>query len=642
MSGLCGWFFPRRGVADAEQVLAGMGSGLPSGQGAIVRSAAAPDRGLLVSGADDLCHFHDDGQILAALSGHPEWKSAELGALAASEGHAKALALAYRKHGRDAFSQVHGPCAWALLDAASGRAAVAIDRIGVTQMCFADRSGGFVFGTTTDSVRAHPAASTATISAQAVFDYLYFTRSPAPGTIYKEQRKLAPAQGLWHENGATETEFYWHMPFVDGGEANIDALSRELRDTLRQAVQRAVAGAGTTSVGAFLSGGLDSTTIVGLLRDILPASAAFTIGFDAESYNETQYAAEAARHYGTKLHEYYVVPNDIIELAPRIARAYDEPFGNSSAVPTYFCAHLARAHGVSLMLAGDGGNELFAGNKRYAQQKVFAAYGLLPPWLRDKILEPLLFSLPGGSVPLVRRAQSYVRRANTPMPERIETYNYYRTVPLAYCFRPDAAAEIDPGHPDELMRSVYERAATASILNRMLHVDLQMTLADDDLRKVGRMCELAGVDVRFPFLDEAVAELSARVPPGIKLKGLSLRHFYRKAMGGFLPRISLTKPKHGFGTPFGFWLRRDKRLQELAFGSLMSLKNIKFFEDAFLDGVVRTFLDGHESYHGELIWVLMMLDLWLREHGRALPAPGQGRPESVPDGGALTPLRHSP
>jgi asparagine synthase (glutamine-hydrolysing) len=414
------------------------------------------------------------------------------------------------------------------------------------------------------------------------------------------------------------------MPYRDSRDGDIDALSTEVRGLVDRAVGDAVEGWPVERVGAFLSGGVDSSTLVGVLsRRVGSRVHAFSIGFDAEGYDEMAYAKDAARHFGAIHHEYYIKPQDVVDLVPKLAATYDEPFANASAVPAYYCARLARDHGIDLMLAGDGGDELFAGNARYARQSLFEIYGRVPAWLRRRAIEPLVFAIPfGGSVAPLRRARSYVEQARTPMPERIEVNNMYSGIAPSEIFEPGIASEIDPGGPLATLHDVYRRTSSPALLHRMLHVDLQLTLGDDDLRKVSRTCAMAGVAVRFPLLDDRVVEFSARVPPNLSLKGQQLRYFFKYAYKDFLPASTLTKSKHGFGLPTAHWLKTHAPLEALAREALTALKRRGLFRPGFIDRIVAAHREAdvrrYKDYFGDQIWSLMILELWLAAHQAGL------------------------
>ena len=550
----------------------------------------------------------------AVLAGEPRWKSGELATCAREQGAARALLLAYRKHGRQLFAQLAGPFSFALLDQARDRLLLAVDRVGVHALYYARTGHGqeVVFGSSLNSLCRHPRVA-ATLAPQAIFDYLFFHMVPSPGTIYDNIRKLLPAQYVEISPRGIEQGIYWNPEFTDQRQASFGSLAGQLRAQLEESIARQPLGQGC---GAFLSGGVDSSTVVGLMNQRQEAPVeAFSIGFDARGYDEIGFARSTARHYGARLHEYYVTPDDIIDLVPRIARAYDEPFGNSSVIPTYYCAHLAREHGIHTMLAGDGGDELFAGNARYAKQKVFEAYAVLPGALRRNILEPLAehFPLRDRIMPL-RKLHSYIEQANIPLPRRLESYNFMERIDLQQVLDDEFLAAIDPQHPHALMAETYARARATSCVDKMLYHDWKFTLADNDLRKVNRMCALAGVTVAYPLLDEDLVEFSTRVPASLKLSGLRLRYFFKQAMKDFLPPHTMRKSKHGFGLPFGVWLKSSPSLQTFTYDALLAMKRRHIFKDRFIDDLISSHKSGHAAFYGDMIWVTMILEHWLASH----------------------------
>ena len=207
--------------------------------------------------------------------------------------------------------------------------------------------------------------------------------------------------------------------------------------------------------------------------------------------------------------------------------------------------------------------------------------------------------------------QSYIRQAKVPLPDRLESYNFLHINPLTQIFEADFLLEIDKDMPLSLMRDPYERTAGLSPVNRMMHLDLKQTLADNDLRKVNRMCELAGVEVRYPMLDEELMAFSAQLPADWKVKGTHLRYFFKKALRDFLPVEILTKSKQGFGLPFGLWMTHHKPLQELAYDSLEAFRLRGYIQPSYVSRLIDQHRSGHASYYGVMIWVIMMLEQWL-------------------------------
>jgi asparagine synthase (glutamine-hydrolysing) len=249
---------------------------------------------------------------------------------------------------------------------------------------------------------------------------------------------------------------------------------------------------------------------------------------------------------------------------------------------------------------------------------VFERYERVPSGLRQVLLEPVLFGLAGrAQLPLLNKARSYVRQALVPMPARLETYNLLQRYGAAAVLEPEFLAQVDPGGPQAQLNECYWRTRGLSQINRMQALDLQYTLADNDLRKVISACALAGVEAGFPFLSDELMAFSARLAPRHKLRGTQLRHFFKQALGDFLPRAILRKKKHGFGLPFGHWVQTHPRLRAMACDSLNDLQTRGIVRPAFIHDLLHNQLQQHPAYHGTMVWVLMMLEHWFRQHGAA-------------------------
>ncbi|HET8700348.1 MAG TPA: asparagine synthase-related protein [Nitrococcus sp.] len=549
-------------------------------------------------------------QSIAAVIGEPRWEEPYLQTVAAEHGFAASLLSAYQHYELRFLQRLRGAFALAILDPMRAQAVLAIDRFGQFPLVYQDDGERLVFGSDAQSVRRHPRTSDQ-INPQALFDYVYFHMIPAPSCIYKGYAKLSAAHFACWREGRLEVAPYWLPEFT---EQKSRATAAELLEVIQTAVERRIDGG---HIGAFLSGGLDSSTIAGVLARLRQnPSPTFSIGFKSDGYDEMEYARTTARHFGNPAHEYYVTPEDIADAIPQIAATYDEPFGNSSVVPAYLCAKMAAAVGVNRLLAGDGGDELFAGNARYAKQLLFERYERVPSALRGWLIEPLARHLSDRPL-LLAKARSYIQQAQVPLPERLQSYNFLHRIPPEQIFEPDFLSGIDREAPLRLQRQIYGRPEGVSALKRMLYLDWQQTLADNDLRKVRHACELAGVDVAFPMLDEDVVAHAAAVPSGQLLTAKELRLYYKQAMQGFLPDATLRKEKHGFGLPFGPWMREHRQLQELAEDSLSTLAQRGYFRSEFLTEAGRLHQERHAAYYGELIWILMMLECWLREHADA-------------------------
>jgi asparagine synthase (glutamine-hydrolysing) len=608
VSGLCGW----SGHAGAEGLLSEMARPLAEHDGSRTATWVDRDRGLAVARRDDADSLIAQGGMAAAVVGRPYWEDPELAEVSRGAGSAAALLEGYRRRGVDIVKETRGAFALAVVDPDRDRVLLATDRVGIRPLLYHRTGACLVFGSASTALDVHPRAE-AEIDPQGIFNYVFFSYVPAPGAIRRGRCRLLPGEYVLLEKGKLHKELYAWSEYRDHDRTPVRELEEEIRRLVRESVRREAEGA---RVGAFLSGGVDSSAVSGFLSELSDGPArTYSIGFDAEGYDEMRYARVAAKRFATDHHEYYVTPADVVAAVPRIARIYAEPFGNESAVPTYYCARLAREDGVDRLLAGDGGDELFGGNKRYARQKIFELYKVVPRPLRRWLLEPVLFRFPlGDLVWPVRKGRAYVRKANTPLPERIHAYNEVYVRGAAAVFEPEFLAQVDPGQPMGLLREVYHGAHARTSLNRTLALDAKFTLSDVDLPKVSRMCELAGVSVTYPLLDTPILDFAARLDVGLKVKRFKLRYFFKRAMRGFLPEETLAKQKHGFGLPFGTWLRTDRALQALSEESLANLKARRIIRPAYIDDLLRGHRDVHAVSFGESIWHLMMLEQWYQAH----------------------------
>jgi asparagine synthase (glutamine-hydrolysing) len=550
-----------------------------------------------------------DGAAVA-LIGTPAWTDEQ----AAAPGNPASRVLArYREHGLQFVDRMRGRFALALVDTQARTALLALDPMGMERLTYSASAEGLVFSDSASAVRRFPGVD-GDLRSQSVYDYLLLHIVPAPDTIYRGVSKLRPGIAATYRNGQLTTRRYWQPAFVEHSTQSFGDLKLELHSSLERAVR---AENPDDSTGAFLSGGLDSSSVAGVLSKVRPGNArTFSMGFGVDAYDELEYARIASRHFGVRSCEYHVTPEDIVDAFPRIAAAYDEPFGNSSAVPTYVCARTAAQNGITHLLAGDGGDELFGGNERYVRQGVFEKYFAIPGLLRAGILEPLTRCIsPESGITPLRKLRSYVDQARIRLPERLETWNLMYREGAVNILDEDFRATIDARAPFRRMQEVFDEIPGASMLNRMLFYDWHYTLSDNDLRKVGAMCELAGVRVSYPMLHRDVVDLSLRVPSALKIEGVELRSFYKKAMADFLPAQIIRKEKHGFGLPFGVWLKTHRGLAELIFAHLDSLRRRRIVRAAFIDDIVSRHRTGDASFYGYPIWDMAMLDAWMTAHG---------------------------
>ena len=501
--------------------------------------------------------------------------------------------------------------AGAIVDLRRAEVFAAVDRMGL-QTLYWSRDGDRL-RIASRAVDALPApAGRPELDPTALYCYVYFHHVPSPLSVFRGVAKLPRAHVLHSKGGDIEVGRYRLEAFRQHADADLDHLSRELLEALRVAVSRSMNGEAT--VGAFLSGGLDSSTVAGLMAEQLrpELGRSFSIGFDAAGYDELEYARIAVRHFGLEGHEHYLTPEDVLASARPLLRSTDEPFGNSSIAATYQCALLARDAGIARMLAGDGGDELFAGNARYTKQLLFERYLKLPAPLRRGLLEPLIGPL-GRALPssVFGKAARYIEQANVALPDRLQSYNYLHRHAPSEVFVDAFLESVDAALPLQLWRQEYATPDHGDAVDRMLFLDWAFTLHDNDLVKVNTACRAAGMAVAYPMLDHALVDLCCRLPGSLKMRGEELRWFYKYATRGLLPPEIIGKSKHGFGLPFGVWTRTHPGLRRLSEDALESLAGRGIFRGEFLRETLRLHREGHAAYYGELVWVLMALELWL-------------------------------
>ena len=542
--------------------------------------------------------------------GRPRFTDAALAAVAAREGPLAAWRQAWSRHGAQAAAGVAGDFAVALCDE-RGRVFMAVDRFATRSLCYRIAGGRLRFADRADAL----ADAHSELDPQSIFDYLFFHVIPSPRTVFQGVCRLPPGHSAVFEGSTLSVQPYWTPSFDERPGQPLANQVGEFRQLVEAAVRTQIGAIDPQRVGCFLSGGTDSSTVAGMFGRVTGSPArSYSIGFDAAGYDEMEFARIASRHFGTDHHEYYVTPDDLVRDIPTVAAAYDQPFGNSSALPAYCCAKVAKADGVELMLAGDGGDELFGGNTRYALQRMFGWYDRVPAALRTHLMEPILRQPVTSKVRLLRRASGYVTQAKVPLPDRLQMFNLLLRLGVDTVLAPQFLRRIDLAGPAQEQREVWNSVRQGSPINRLLAFDWRYTLAENDLPKVCRTTALAGVDVGFPFLDDALLEFSLHLPSEYKLKRLQLRWFFKEALRGFLPAEIITKKKHGFGLPFGHWATKHAALNRLAVDSLASLAGRGIVRQDFVGSLISERLVEAPGYYGEMVWILMMLEQWLQAH----------------------------
>ena len=514
--------------------------------------------------------------------------------------------------------RICGEAVFAIWDGRTGELHLTTDRFRFHSLYYSDRDDQFVFASRIGALLASPIPIPATLRPEAIVDAVGTSIIPTPHTAYREISKVPPAHRLVHRAGGTLLAPYWLIDFRNPRRSGEAELAKELRTTFLGAMARRVQVDGAPDrIGSFLSGGVDSSTVTGVLQQVAGSRMkSFSIGFGEARYNEISYARLAADALRADYHEYFVVPRDVSEALPTILASFDEPYANASAIPTYFCARLARQHGVDVLYAGDGGDELFAGNSRYETQQVFEHYRRVPRWLGRGFVEPMV----GAMADLLKwelfvKGRKYIRRALLPPAKRLTSYDFFQLVSLDGFLTPEFAEQVGRSYqPGAALEALHDRAPGPTELDRQLYLDLHLTISDNDIVKVTRMTEAAGVTVRFPFLDQKLAEFAMTVPAGMKMRGGKLRTFFKRAYADLLPPEIRSKSKHGFGLPIAEWLRTDPALAEVMNDAILSPRTLArgYFRPEALADLLKRHREDPTSFYGTTLWNLVTLELWLR------------------------------
>ena len=462
MSGLCGWVGYSCSQEQSRQILSEMAAlfAIDPSRPPTLFTSHANALAYLPVGRNGTSWENED--MFAVIVGHPRLNDARLTQIVKQNGITSAVVTGYKEYGFDVLNNLYGDYSLALVHKRDQTAFFAVDRYAINPLTYALVDGCLVFASSAQLLKAHPKITTR-VDNQAIYNYLHFHVIPAPGCIYHGLKRLLPGQYASFSKGELTLDTYWKAEYSENTRTSFTDLKHQFIQLLEQSVHRCAVNG---NVGAFLSGGTDSSSIAGMLgRATKKPAKTYSIGFHATGYDEIQYARVTAKHFGTEHHEYYVTPDDVVSVIPTIAASYSNPFGNASAVPTYYCARMAKQDGIDILLGGDGGDELFAGNSRYAAQWIFSLYGRLPQSLRKSFIEPFAFTFPAGDkVWPINKLRSYIRQANIPMPKRLETYNFFSRLGIENIFTSEFLENIDTNQPQVLLGSFYNDAQTDSML----------------------------------------------------------------------------------------------------------------------------------------------------------------------------------
>jgi asparagine synthase (glutamine-hydrolysing) len=517
------------------------------------------------------------------------------------------LAHAYEEWGDDFVDRLRGMFALALWDRERQRLLLARDRFGIKPLFYAADGGRLAFASELTALTHAPGFSRE-LDPDAVEAFLAFNSIPAPMSAYRAARKLPPGHLLAWRGGQVELKRYARpapAPAAEQRDEPAAALAAEARERLRDSVSAHLVA--DVPVGVLLSGGIDSSALTALAAELSCGPlATFSIGFEERSFDELQLARLVARRYGTDHHELVVRP-DAAELLPRIVDAYDEPSGDSSALPVYLVCGLAARH-VKVVLSGEGGDELFGGYQTYVADRLAPVAGPLA-----EVVRPWLERLPSGTgrVPLDYKLKRFARAAHLPPLERHHGFKEIFAADLRRkLLRGNSGAD-----PLELYRSRYAETVGAAPLARLQDVDFGVYLADDLLVKTDRMSMAHSIEARVPFLDRVVADFALALPSHHKVLGLSTKRLLRRAVAPLLPREVARGPKRGFSIPAAAWLRGPLLPFAREVLSRDSLRAAGVFEPAAVERVLERHASGAEDLSRQL-WGLMSFTLWQRRAAR--------------------------
>ena len=513
----------------------------------------------------------------------------------------------YEEHGPEFVTVLRGMFAIALWDDNGKQLILARDRVGKKPLYYAHiPEAGLIFGSEIKAILQDPDISRR-LDTQALDAYVSLLYVPHALTMFDGIKKLPPAHVLICSQDKVVIKEYWDLIFQESAERNLSDYLEELEHVINEAVKIRLRS--DVPLGAFLSGGIDSTYIVrAMSQQLSQPVVSCAVGFSEEEHNELPYARRVAKRLGCAHHEQIITP-DIEDLIPKLIRFFDEPFADSSAIPTYYVSQMARQH-VTVALSGDGGDELFAGYSRHALQRLEARVRRLITPRGARALEHI-----HGYFPNLPGRNTFRKLGMTP--DRSYAFKH-----CGFLFNEDAKKNLygdvlqKACHEFDVMapfQSYYERCSAVDPLDKALYVDIKTYLPDDILVKVDRMSMAHALEVRAPFLDHKVLEFSATIPSSLKLRGRTTKYLLKQSLAGDVPPEVITRKKHGFTMPLAEWLRKD--LREMVEECLFSPRAIQrgLFRTTSLRSLWCRHLSQQHDYSHQ-IWLLMMLELWHREY----------------------------
>jgi len=506
----------------------------------------------------------------------------------------------FEEHGTRCAEKLVGQFAFAIWDERSERLYAARDHVGIKPFFYSLDAERLLFASELKAILEDESLDR-TIDDEALIEYLTYQYVPAPRTIFRSVRKLPAGHWLLLERGKARIERYWEMPLAGPRHTSEEECARSLEDLLRTSVKSQLMS--DVPLGAFLSGGIDSSIVVGLMAELTHRPVkTFTIGFREEEYSEVEHARKLAERHGTEHRELIVEPESL-DLIPRLVRQLDEPFADASAIPTYYVSRMAREH-VTVCLSGDGGDEGFAGYQRYRWALKHSGLDWLPGSWRSAA-----FSALGKLLSRSRYAAAARRFALDPVSRYADLIGYTGGAVLHGLLSGDLD-RLARQRPDfAFIRDLYERADGADYLTRLQYIDINSYLPDDILVKSDRMSMLCSLEVRVPLLDHRILEFAARVPPKWRLG----KRILKRAAARLVPQELLERRKKGFGVPLKHWFRGDWReyTRDLLLGR--TARERGFLDPRGVESLLDAQLAGRAGATAG-VFALVMLEEWCRQH----------------------------
>lgn len=527
-----------------------------------------------------------------------------------SEGDTEVIVHAYEEYGDNFLAKLNGMFALALWDSEHKRLVLARDRIGIKPLFFSVTKQGLVFGSELKAIMAYPGLPL-DLDLVSLDQFLALEYVPAPRTIFKDIHKLEPGHKLVHEAGRTHIESYWRLrPRELPGDDQ--ELAEQLRDLIEDSVRLRLVS--DVPLGAFLSGGIDSSTILAFMSRVSPEPVrAFSIGFSDASYDELPYARLVAKRFSAD-HIEEVIHPDMYTLSEDLIAQFDEPFADFSIFPTYLVSKLARNH-VTVVLSGDGGDEIFGGYDTYVAQSLDRYYRLLPRSLRQKLLPTVMGRLSPRAEKkgFVNKAKRFVEGGALASGLQHSRWMMFMTPEHKQrLYTSDLNRHLSNGSVPDLVESWFEVVDQLPGLTQQQYVDIHTYLPDDILTKVDRMTMAVSLEARVPLLDHRLVEFAWNLPERLKMHRMRTKILLRKAMADLLPEEVLFKPKEGFSVPIKHWLRGPLRpvMEDLL--SEGEIRSAGLFREGCVRGWVKEHLGGHAN-HSHRLWALMVFQMWRRQ-----------------------------